>query len=115
MHYTCKCSYLNKFSLFQFQNREFSLKLDDELPFYYWSLNERFRGSAETYESFDQSPEVEPNVAPEKHPLRLHRLTLNRREDASIFTAGRSFLPVRNKQSIRQRLHRNPVGLPAVI
>ena len=101
--------------MFCFNNREFGLKLDDELPFYYWSLNERFRGSSTTYESFDESVAVNENVPPEKHPLRLPRLTLNRREDASIFTAGRSFLPVRNKASIRQRLHRNPVVLPSVL
>lgn len=40
------------------------------------------------------------------HPLRLHRLTINRREDASIFTAGHSFLPARNQTTIRQRIHR---------
>lgn len=46
------------------------------------------------------------------HPLRLHRLTINRREDASIFTAGHSFLPARNQTTIRQRIHRPVVNLP---
>ena len=36
------------------------------------------------------------------------------REDSSIFTAGRAFLPAKNRQSIRQRLFRVDVGLPPV-
>ena len=90
------------------------MKMDGTLPFHYWTLNERFRGMDETNQSFDESPPIPENVAPEQHPLRLRKLKINRREDPSIFTAGRSFLPTRDKGSIRQRMHRNPVNLPCV-
>jgi hypothetical protein len=49
---------------------------------------------------------------PTKHPLRLHRLSKNRREDASVFVAGRIFFLIGIKQlygkeSIGQLLHHN--------
>lgn len=84
--------------------REFTMKMDDDLPFYYWTLNERFRGTDETYESFDESPPVAPNIQPEQHPLRLHKLKINRRKIHPIFTAGRSFLPIRDKDSTREKI-----------
>ena len=65
--------------------------------------------------SFNESPQVDDADASDSssHPLRLHRLTLNRREDSSIFVAGRSFLPARNQATIRQRLFRPAAELPA--
>lgn len=43
---------------------------------------------------------------PSSHPLRLHRLRINRREDSSILCAGRAFLPASNQTSIHQWIHR---------
>lgn len=40
------------------------------------------------------------------HPQRLHRLRLNRREDAAIFSANREYLPARHHRSIRSQFHR---------
>ena len=86
--------------------------MSPDLPFYYWTLNERFRDE-DQLTSFDQLPDgVEDNQDPTYHPLRLHRLRINRREDASIICAGRSFLPARNQTSIRQRIHRPLAQLP---
>ena len=87
--------------------------MDHGLPFHYFTLNERFRGEEE-YPSFDEHPEVDEDVEPAHHPLRLHRLRINHREDGSIFVPGRSFLPARHGSSIRQRLHRPVLGHPPV-
>ena len=46
------------------------------------------------------------------HPLCLHRLRINRREDASILCAGRAFLPACNQTTIHQRTHRPLAQLP---
>ncbi|KAK3739432.1 hypothetical protein QZH41_015586 [Actinostola sp. cb2023] len=95
--------------------REFAKRMDDTLPFYYWTLNERYRD--EELPSFDAMPHnihVDIQDDDRHHPLRLHRLKLNRREDASIFAPGRAFLPSRNRATIRQRLHRHEVDLPPI-
>ena len=76
-----------------------------DLPFFYWTLNERYLG-ADELPSFNECPDLHEDVEPCNHPLRLHRLSINRREDAAIFTAGRSFLPARNQTTVRQRIHR---------
>jgi hypothetical protein len=93
--------------------REFCKRMDNTLPFYYWTLNERY--TEEDLPSFDHKPNVEENVDERHHPLRLHRLKVNRREDASIFAPGRAFLPSRNCPTIRQRLHRHEVCLPPIM
>ena len=62
--------------------------------------------------SFNEVEEIPDDIDPVDHPLRLHRLTINRREDSSIFTVGRSFLPARNQVTVRQRLHRPVVEPP---
>lgn len=93
--------------------REYCKRIDPELPFYYWTTNERFRDQDEVLPSFNLKPEFEEEIDPRVHPLRLHRLSINRREDSSIFVAGRCFLPARNQTTIRQRLHR-PVVQPSV-
>ena len=56
--------------------------MSPDLPFYYWTLNERYR-DGEEYESFDAAPENSDDQNPDSHPLRLHRLNINRREDSS--------------------------------
>ncbi|XP_078605180.1 uncharacterized protein LOC144878460 [Branchiostoma floridae x Branchiostoma japonicum] len=86
--------------------REFSKRIDPDLPFYYWTISERFREAEETYPSFNDDPE--------DGRLRLHRLCTCRREDASIFTSARGVLPVRNRGTIRQIMHRPEVPLPEV-
>jgi hypothetical protein len=83
-----------------------------DLPFYFWTLRERYKDDHEEYPSFDDGPEILQNQAAASHPLRLHRLRVNRREDASIVCAGRAFLPARNQTSIRQRIHRPTAQLP---
>ncbi|KAJ7394540.1 hypothetical protein OS493_000355 [Desmophyllum pertusum] len=93
--------------------REFCKRMDHTLPFYFFTLNERFRGE-EDYPSFDDCPEVDDDVEPAHHPLHLHRLRINQREDGSIFVPGRSFLPARYRGSIRQHLHRPVLGQPPV-
>ncbi|XP_063448946.1 uncharacterized protein LOC134728306 isoform X2 [Mytilus trossulus] len=82
--------------------REFCKRLDPNIPFYYWTQNERFKLE---HASFDKD---------NGQDKRLHVVRHNQREDSNIFTAGRSFLPARNKPSIRQRLFRLDVGLPPV-
>lgn len=84
--------------------------MDKNLPFHYWTLNERF--SQDSMPSFDEKPQRDKGT--EEKKSRLHLLKINHREDASIFTPGRSFLPVRNKQSIRQRLHKPVLELPSI-
>ncbi len=87
--------------------------MDPTLPYYIWNLNERFRDHEEEYKSFDERPDISSDDATE-HPLRLRRLNINKREDSSIFTAGRSFLPVRDKPSIRRRMHQPQAVVPPV-
>lgn len=87
--------------------------MSTDLPFYYYTLNERFR--TEEMPSFDTIPEknnAKDDV--QHHPLRLHRLRINHREDNSILVPGRAMLPIRNKGSIRQRLHKPEMGMPPV-
>ncbi|KAI8517795.1 hypothetical protein Bbelb_038120 [Branchiostoma belcheri] len=84
--------------------REFSKRIDPDLPFYYWTSSERYRGD-ELYPSFNEAG---------NKTLRLHRIQSCRREDASIFTSARGFLPVRNRATIRQMIHRPEVPLPEV-
>ena len=67
-----------------------------DLPFYYWTLNERF--SDDLYPSFDERPEIDEEVDAWNHPLRLHRLRINQREDSSIFVVGRAHLPMTDKK-----------------
>jgi hypothetical protein len=81
-----------------------------DLPFYYWTLNERY--SEEDLPSFDVCPEVDEDQELRSHPLCLHRLVINQREDSSIFVAGRAHLPARHKKTIRQSFHKPEDILP---
>jgi hypothetical protein len=88
--------------------------MDHTLPFYFFTLNERFRGEDE-YPSFDECPEIDDDdVEPAHHPLWLHRLSINQREDGSNFTTARALLPPRHQGSLRQQLHRPVLGQPPV-
>ena len=87
--------------------------MDKDLPFYYWTINERF--TDEDLPSFDDCPDVdEDNTEPRNHPLRLHRLRINHREDGSVLVPGRAVLPARHRGTLRQRLHRPEMGAPPV-
>lgn len=92
--------------------REFCKRMDPALPFHFWTANERYMEWEEELPSFNERPDVNDDQDATNHPLRLHRLTINRREDSSIFTTGRSFFPARNQTTIRQRIHRPVVNLP---
>lgn len=83
-----------------------------DLPFYYWTLNERFRTDDDEYDSFDVGPDVPDDQDPSSHPLRLHRLRINQTEDSLILCAGRAFLPARNQISIHQQIHCPLAQLP---
>lgn len=90
--------------------REFSKRMDTDLPFHYWTLNERY--SEDAYPSFDTRPDIDDNEDARNHPLRLHRLRINQREDSSIFVVGRAHLPARDRQTIRQSFHKPGNYLP---
>ena len=85
-----------------------------DLPFYYWTIiNKRFQD--DDLPSFDDGPDVDDdNVDVRNHPLRLHRLRINHREDGSVLVPGRSVLPARNRGTKRQRLQRPEMGAPPV-
>ena len=74
--------------------------MDPELPFFFPTNNERV---GQDHPDFDQD---------DGRPRRLHNLHINAREDGSIFTAGRNYLPARDRRTIRQQIHRFDVGMP---
>ncbi|XP_072039679.1 uncharacterized protein [Amphiura filiformis] len=78
---------------------QFSFRMDNDLPFYVHTLNERY--SLEEQPSFDE---------PQQRP-RLHCLTRRSREDSSIICGGRAMLPARYASSIRHMFHRVDHGL----
>ncbi|KAI8494046.1 hypothetical protein Bbelb_283930 [Branchiostoma belcheri] len=79
-------------------------RMDTNLPFYYWTLNERY--TVDDCASFDVPPEAE-------EVPRLHQLRFRPREDSSII-AVRAFLSARNRPTLRQRFHYIAVCLPRV-
>jgi len=92
--------------------REFTKRMDKDLPFYYWTINERF--TDEELPSFDECPDLDDDVGQRNHPLRLHRLRINNREDGSVLVPARAVLPARHRGTLRQRLHRPETGAPPV-
>lgn len=92
---------------------EFAKRMDKDLPFYYWTVNERFQD--EELPSFDECPEFDDvNIDARNHPLRLHRLRINQREDGSVLIPGRAILPARHRGTLRHRMHRPEMGAPPV-
>ena len=86
--------------------------MDKDLPFYYRTINERFK---DELPSFDDSPDVdEDNTDPRNHQLQLHRLRINHREDVSVLVPGIAVLLARHRCALRQRLHRPEMGAPPV-
>lgn len=65
-----------------------------------------------TLPSFDVCPEVDEDQDLRSHPLRLHRLVINQREDSSRFCAGRAHIGSRHKGTIRQCYHKPEDILP---
>lgn len=90
--------------------REFTKKMLSNLPFYYHTLNERYR--EDDMPSFDEIPTSDSHQ--KEQQLRLHKLKINQREDNSILVSVRAMLPVRNKGTIRQKLHKAELGMPPV-
>ena len=83
--------------------------MSSKLPFYYHTLNERYRE--------DEMPpdKIPPSKSDQKEQqLCFHKLKINQREHNSILVSGRAMLPVRNKKTIRQRLHKAELGMPPV-
>ena len=79
--------------------------MDTDLPFSYWTLNERY--SEEAYPSFDARPESNADVDDlRNHPLRLHQLRFNQREDSSLFVAGGGHLGARHGLTFPQAYHK---------
>jgi hypothetical protein len=82
---------------------EFSKRIDDSLPFYYWSSqHSRFREGEER--SFD--------ILPEGSVPRLQHLPVSRRESVGQFVAARSHLPARGSLTIRSKFHKGVSDLP---
>ena len=89
--------------------REFAKRMDKDLPFYYWTVNERFQD--EELPSFDECPKFDDdNIDARNHPLRLHRLQINQREDGSVLVPGRAILPAGHRGTLRHRMHRPEMG-----
>ena len=86
--------------------------MDPEFPLYFWTANTRYREWDEELESLNERPHVEDEEDVLNHPLRLHRLTINRQEDPLQFSSGRALFPARDQPTIRQSVHRPVVSLP---
>lgn len=92
--------------------REFTKRMDATLPFYYYTINDRYK---EEEPAFDERPVVdEESVEVRNHPLRLHRVRVNPREDISIFVSARAVFPPRHGKTIRQSFHKPADYLPDV-
>jgi len=102
--------------------REFSKRLNANLPFYYWTANERYR--EDPLDNFDVRPDDDDDDDDDddgddgaggqanRNTLRLHRVRRNQRESLAQFVSGRAFLPARNARTIRQEHHRPRAGVP---
>ena len=79
--------------------------MDKDLPFYFWTLNDRF--SQDDMASFDEIPD-------DGQPTRLHRLKRRSREDTSIVSIGRNVLPAKQRPRIRDYVYKHDIGVPPV-
>ena len=77
--------------------------------------NKRFREFGQAIPSFNEVDEIPDDIDPEQYPQHLHRLSVNRREDFSIFTVGRCFLPASNQTTVCHYLHRPVVVEPHLL
>ena len=93
--------------------REFTKRMDKDLSFYYWRINEWF--TDEELPSFDECPDVdEDNIDHRNHPLQLHCLRINHCEDGSVLVPGRAVLPAIHRGTLQPRLHRPEMRAPPV-
>ena len=53
---------------YTFTFREYCKRIDQDLPFYYWTSNERFRDFDETMPSFNEVDEVLDDIEPKYSP-----------------------------------------------
>ena len=94
-------------TLKNFQNRwkvachELGKRLDESLPFYYYTSNKKRFGIDEP--DFDE---------PSEGPSRLQKMSFARREHVGRKMIGRSAMITRGKASLRQQFHAGPVQLP---
>lgn len=97
-----------KFTVKEFQKRwkiicrEFSKRLDNSLPFYYWSTKQD-RFSEGEMPSFD--------ILPQGETPRLERTRVRRRELLSTIVSDRTTLPSQTP-SVRTQFHNLPIDLP---
>lgn len=82
---------------------EFNKKLQSDLPFFYFTLNERCQEDDDETDFDIPSGEVE----------RLHKGKRNTRE-MLVFDGAKRYLPSRDKFTIRQTCHRFETALPPV-
>ena len=92
--------------------REFTKQMNADLPFCYWTLNERYSEAA--YPLFDARAVVDDDEDTCTHPLHLHRLKINQRKDSSIIVGGKGLLPARHALSLRHAYHGPGNYLPPV-
>jgi len=76
-----------------------SAKKGPRTVIYYKTANEHYK---EEEVDFNAQVDVPEDVTPENHPLQLHRLVRNRREDGIIVSVNRVHVPQRHVQTIRQ-------------
>ena len=92
--------------------REYNDRIDPELPYYIWTSKDPYDTTQESFDTRKYQGQEHNYV--EERPARLSKVHRSRREDASIFVAGRCLLPVKNAPALRQRLFRPESELPDV-
>ena len=91
------------YTLVCFIYREYTKKIDPDLPYYHPTGSERYK-------------EEEPNFdepSPDGKAERLHTVKRRRREDGSLFVAGRQLLPS-GQPSLRNQFHKFGRQMPPV-
>ena len=98
-----------------FLNSEFCKRIDPDLPFYYNTSSDRY--TEEQLPSFDaaqESVEEDGDHCYAHQSGRLHKSNKRRREDSSIITSGKCFLPPKHSKSLRNRLYKPVAEIPAL-
>ena len=85
--------------------------MDPELPFFIWTSREPYGRNQSGFDDTTYRDEEHNYIQKER---RGRKMRGSRREDASIFVAGRSLLPVKNAPALRQRLFRPQIELPDI-
>ena len=105
------------------------MRMDDELPFIYWTANDRY--SIEDQPSFDvlleeamdddgvsdesddDDDDDEPQT-PARELRRLYKQSVRGRDNSAIIIPGRNWLPEQHAPHIRDSIFKRPVDLPPV-